>query len=333
MLPRYRCKFIGIMTFLLMLLVTIFIISIGTGFTPLSPGTLFRILIGQGTEVENLILFRFRMPRMVLSMLVGAGLAVSGCVFQAVTKNELAGPSLLGVNAGGGFAVLLFTFFASTTTPYGIFALPFVALIGATVSALLIFMISFRPGRTTSTFQLVLVGVAISSGINALGVIVTVRLSPEQFRVFNTWMIGSVWGSNWNFVLALLPWVCIIIPFLFMNAKTLNVLRLSDEVAIGLGASLGRQRFGFLMLAVALAAACVAISGAIGFVGLICPHIARKLISPTHQYTIPLSAIIGAVLLSGADLISRVVAQPREIPLGIVVAIIGAPYFLYLLMT
>ncbi|MDO5346826.1 MAG: iron chelate uptake ABC transporter family permease subunit, partial [Lachnospiraceae bacterium] len=129
------------------------------------------------------------------------------------------------------------------------------------------------------------------------------------------------------------PWLVIIIPFLIYHSRDLNLLRLSDGVAIGLGSPLKRNRFLYLMLAVALAAACVSVGGAIGFVGLICPHLACKLVGPNHQYCIPVSAATGAILLLAADLVARTVIAPGEMLLGIVVSLIGAPYFLYILLT
>lgn len=326
-------RFSKIIILMMTLLLILCFISINTGYTQLSVSDVIRILIGKGSEEEKLILYDFRLVRIVLAMLVGAGLSVSGTIFQTISKNALASPDLLGVNAGAGIAVLLFTFYEPADKAFGIFVLPFVSLVGALITALLIYFLAHQKDRAISPIRLILVGISITSGINALDLILTVKLSPEQYNTVNTWMIGSVYGNSWNHVLALLPWLVIIIPIFIYSSKGLNLLRLSDGVAIGLGSTLKRSRFIYLMLAVALAASCVAVGGAIGFVGLICPHLARKLVGPNHQYSIPVAALTGAILLLAADLVARTIIAPNEMLLGIVVALIGAPYFLYILVT
>lgn len=313
-------------------LLTVLLISINSGYISLTPKETLKTLFGQGTEQQELILFSFRLPRLILAMLVGAGLSVSGCVFQAVSKNSLASPSLLGINAGGGLSVLLFIYLTPVNTLIGIFTLPVISIIGASITALCIYRLSHKKEEAISPIRLVLIGIGVSAGIQAIELILTTRLSPEKFNRVNIWTIGSLFGSNWNYIIALLPWVCIIIPYFLYHSRKLNILRLSDEVSVGLGANLKRERFIFLMMAVALAGASIAVGGAIGFVGLICPHLTRKLVGPRHEKVIPVATLSGALLLSTVDLISRTIVQPNEIPLGIVVSIVGAPYFLYLLM-
>jgi len=333
MMREKNKRFFKIMIIMVALLLTLFFISIKTGYTKLEVRDVIRILLGGGSEEEKLILYNFRLVRIILAMLVGAGLSVSGTIFQTISKNALASPDLLGVSAGAGIAVLILTFYESSNKALGIFVLPFVALIGALASALLIYFLAHQKDRAISPVRLILIGISITAGINALDLILTVKLSPEKYNAVNTWMIGSLYGNSWKHVLVLLPWIVIIIPIFIYNSKNLNLLRLSEGVAIGLGSPLKRSRFIYLMLAVALAAACVSVGGAIGFVGLICPHLARKLVGANHQYSIPVSAFIGAILLLGADLVSRTIIAPNEMLLGIVVALIGAPYFIYILMT
>lgn len=333
MRKREKRRFALLCFLLLALLMALGFFSMNSGYTDLGMGDVIRILFGGGTEEENLILFDFRLVRIVLAMLVGAGLSVSGTIFQTISKNELASPDLLGVSAGAGFAVLLYTFLIPDDQAIGILALPFVSLAGALTAACLIYTLAHQKGQAISPVRMVLIGISITAGINAADMIVTVRLSPEKYHLVNTWMIGSVYGNSWKHVLALLPWLLIIIPYLVYHARELNLLRLSDGVAIGLGSPLKRSRFLYLMLAVALAAACVSVGGAIGFVGLICPHLARKLVGPNHQYSLPVAALTGAILLLAADWVSRTVIAPNEMLLGIVVSLIGAPYFLYILLT
>ena len=326
---RFLCTLFG----LIVLLFGLMFVSINAGYTDLTVTDVVRILFGGGTQKERLILFDFRLVRIVLAVMVGAGLSVSGAVFQTISKNDLASPDLLGVSAGAGIAVLIYTYFVPDGWADGIFALPFVALFGAVLAALLIYSLAHRKDQAISPMRLILIGISVAAGINAADMIITTRLSPEKFATVNTWMIGSVYGNTWKHVLALLPWLLIILPVLIYRARDLNLLRLSDGVAIGLGSPLKRHRFVYLMIAVALAAACVSIGGTIGFVGLICPHIARKLVGPNHQYCIPIAALMGAILLLAADLVARTVIAPGELLLGIVVSLVGAPYFLYILIT
>jgi iron complex transport system permease protein len=179
--------------------------------------------------------------------------------------------------------------------------------------------------------RLILTGVAIQAGISALTTVLVVKLDETQFDFVANWQAGSIWGSNWKFVLALLPWPILLIPYVLRKSRVLDVLNMGDELAQGLGVAVERERRGLLAAAVALAASAVAVSGSISFVGLIAPHLARRLVGPRHAILLPVCALVGAVLVSAADTIARVIVQPSEIPTGIMVAIVGAPYFLYLL--
>lgn len=323
--------FFCILAIMSVLLVLLFFVSLQAGYTKLSLSEIFAVFLGKGSREQQLIVYQFRLVRIVLAILVGAGLAVSGTIFQTISKNALASPDLLGVNAGAGIAVLIFTFFESSQKAFGILVLPFAALTGALLTALLIYALANKKGTPISPMRLVLVGISVTSGINALDMILTVKLSPEQYNSVNTWLIGSVYGNSWKHVLVLLPWLCII-PFFVYRASVLNLLHLSDGVAIGLGSSLGRSRLVALILATALAAACVAVGGTIGFIGLVCPHLAKSLVGPNHARSIPAAALTGAVLLLAADLVARTIIAPKELLLGIVVSLIGAPYFLYILI-
>ncbi|WP_101698562.1 FecCD family ABC transporter permease [Clostridium minihomine] len=313
------------------LLVLSFLISMNTGYTKLSPLDTLRTLFGGGTGKENLILFGFRLPRIVVSMLVGSGLALSGCIIQGISKNALADPGLLGINAGAGLMVILYVLFFGAQSFLSVFTLPFLALAGAGVTAVAIYALAFKKGEGVAPMRLILTGVAIQAGISALTTVLVVKLDETQFDFVATWQAGSIWGSNWKFVLALLPWLLVLIPYVLTKARVLDVLSLGDDVAYSLGASVEKERRRLLGASVALAASCVAVSGSISFVGLIAPHLARRLVGPRHAVLLPTCALTGAVLVSVADTIARVIVQPSEIPTGIMVAIIGAPYFLYLL--
>ncbi|NBD27122.1 FecCD family ABC transporter permease [Paenibacillus glycinis] len=317
---------------LLALIVLAFILSMNTGFIRLSPLDLLRTLFGSGTDQQHLILFDFRLPRIVISLLIGAGLAVSGSVLQAISRNALADPGILGINAGAGLAVLVFVAFYSSAASAPAYLLPILAWAGAGVAALLVFMISYRKHTGLSSNRLLMNGIAINSGISALTIVISLRLNPDQFQFVSTWMAGSIWGKDWSFVTALLPFIVVLLPYVFYKAHTVNVLSLGNSMATGLGAFVNREQVLLLAAAVGLAGSCVAVSGSIGFVGLITPHLARRLVGSRFQILLPATALAGALLVLVADTLGRWVLQPSEIPAGLVVAVIGAPYFLYLLV-
>lgn len=314
-----------------LLIVLVFIISMNTGYIKLSPVEVIRTLFGFGTDKQQLILFEFRLPRIIISILVGMGLAVSGCVLQGISRNALADPGILGINAGAGLAVMLFISFFPSTTATPVFLLPILAFTGAGVTAIIIYSLAYKRHEGISPMRLLLTGVAVAAGISSAMIVLTLRLSPENYQFVATWLAGSIWGSNWKFVLALLPWIMVLMPFVFAKARVLNVLNLGDLTATGLGASIEKERRVLLAAAVGLAGASVSVSGGIGFVGLIGPHLARQLVGARHQFLLPAAALTGGLLVLIADTIGRWILQPSEIPAGIVVAVIGAPYFLYLL--
>lgn len=328
---KVRTRNIWVLTSLAILIVIALMISMNTGYIKLSPLQVVRTIFGFGTPQEELVLFDFRLPRIVLSILVGMGLAVSGCVLQGVTRNALADSGILGINAGAGLVVMLFISFFPSTTDTPVFMLPILAFIGAGATATIIYVLSYKRHEGISPIRLLLTGVAVAAGISSAMIILTLRLSPENYQFVATWLAGSIWGSNWKFVLSLLPWIIILVLFVYLKANVLNVLNLGDLTAMGLGASIEKERRILLAAAVGLAGASVSVSGGIGFVGLIGPHIARQLVGARHQVLLPTAALMGALLVLVADTIGRWILQPSEIPAGIVVAIIGAPYFLYLL--
>ncbi|PWA12987.1 iron ABC transporter permease [Pueribacillus theae] len=327
---RHRKNTLLIST-LILLILAMMIISMNTGFIRLTPWETIRTLFGMGTEKQNLILFEFRLPRIVIAVLVGMALAVSGGILQGVSRNALADPGILGINAGAGLAVMLFISFFPSTKATPVFFLPLLAFIGAGLTAALIYILSYKRGEGISPIRLLLTGVAVAAGISAAMIVLTLRLSPEDYQFVAVWLAGSIWGSNWKFVIALLPWVLLLLPFAYVKARVLNTLHLGEIPATGLGLAIQRERLILLAVAVGLAGASVSVSGGIGFVGLIAPHLARQLVGAKHQYLIPTAALIGALLIITADTIGRWIIEPSEIPAGIVVAVIGAPYFLYLL--
>ena len=325
-------RFVATFLVLAALLLGLFFLHLQAGFHYFTKGHLLAILFFGGTPEERLTVFDFRMVRSILAVLIGMGLAVSGAVFQTISKNELASPSLLGVNAGAALAVMLLIYGSSSATGLGIWQQPLAAVVGGALAAALVFFLSHRRGRMTSTYNLVLNGIAVTAGLHALQILLLVSLDPTRFQQVNTWLIGSIFGNSWTHVDILFFIVLAGLLFLLANHETLDLLALREETALGLGLRVNRTRFVLLMAAVVLASSCVAVGGSIGFVGLICPHIARRLVGVAHCRYLPVTALLGGILLVAADYTARVIIAPDEMLVGLVVSLIGAPYFLYILL-
>ncbi|KAA6450625.1 iron ABC transporter permease [Bacillus swezeyi] len=323
-----------VMLIMAVLMIAVFLLSMNTGEIRIAPLDALKTLFGFGTPQDELVLFEFRLPRMVLAMLIGAGVAIAGAVWQGVSQNDLADPGILGINAGAGFAVVLFIFFfqgsidgLQTST---IFSLPIFAFFGACFAVILIYLLAWKKGL--DPIRLVLVGIGVNAAFAAAILMLQLKMDPNDFMQAAVWLSGSIWNSNWSSVSATLPWIVVLIPFILYKARYLNVLNLGDQIAQGLGTAVEKERGILLLAAAALSGACVAAGGNITFLGLIAPHIARRLVGPKHQLLIPASALTGALLFLLADLLSRVVLAPSEIPVGLVISALGAPYFIYLLM-
>lgn len=325
-------RFVATFLVLAALLLGLFFLHLQAGFHYFTKEHLLAILFFGGTPEERLTVFDFRMVRSILAVLIGMGLAVSGAVFQTISKNELASPSLLGVNAGAALAVMLLIYGSSSATGLGIWQQPLAAVVGGALAAAFVFFLSHRRGRMTSTYNLVLNGIAVTAGLHALQILLLVSLDPTRFQQVNTWLIGSIFGNSWTHVAILFFIVLAGLLFLLANHETLDLLALREETALGLGLRVNRTRFVLLMAAVVLASSCVAVGGSIGFVGLICPHIARRLVGVAHCRYLPVTALLGGILLVAADYTARVIIAPDEMLVGLVVSLIGAPYFLYILL-
>jgi iron complex transport system permease protein len=325
-------KRVRITLFISILLLSIsFVVSVATGFVSLSPFQLARTIIGLGNHQENLILFDFRLPRIIVTILAGMGLAISGAILQSITKNPLSDPGILGVNSGAGLMVVLYVAYFSIESTSFIYVLPLFALIGGILSMVVIYFLSYKRGEGVDSTRLILVGVGMAAALNGFIFTITARLEEEQNAFIANWIAGRIWGDDWTFVLTLLPWILLLVPIVFSKSHILNVLNLNEHVSLGLGANVERERKILLFIAVALAAASVSVSGGIAFIGLMAPHIARNLVGPRHQAFLPIAAVIGSILLLVSDTIGRSILDPSGIPAGIIVTIIGAPYFLYLM--
>jgi ABC-type Fe3+-siderophore transport system permease subunit len=297
----------------------------------LSPLEVFKVIIGEGTSKQNLIVFDFRLPRIVLSILVGIGMGISGCIMQSLLKNDMASPGTLGISSGSGLFVLMYiTLFASEGLLSPIL-LPGLAFAGGLTAAFLIFMFAFRRGRDISPTGLILTGVAMGSGYSALSLMLTLRLDKQQYDFALRWQAGDLWGDDWSYIMVLLPWVLIICFYVFYRSNTLNTLNLGNQTASGLGVAIKREFIGLTIAAVALASGSVALGGNFFFVGMVSPHLARKLVGPNHKLLLPTTALVGALVILIADTLTRTISFGADIPTGIIITILVTPYFLYLL--
>ncbi|GIO40948.1 FecCD family ABC transporter permease [Paenibacillus apis] len=325
-------KFIGWLFGLSIALVVAMLLSVRIGTVELSYSDIWQILIGKGDQRLRMVFIDFRLPRTMIAVMIGAALAVSGAIMQGVSRNSLADPGLLGINAGAGLMVMLYVFFFGISASSSIFLLPLLALIGASTAALLIFILAYKKQEGLSPIRLVLSGIGVAAGISAAITILTIQFNPQQYQFIATWLAGSIWGTSWMFVLALLPWLVVLLPYVYSRSNVLNILMLSEDTASGLGARITLEQLKMLAVAVGLAAAAVSVSGSIGFVGLIAPHIARICVGARHQRLLPISALFGALLVTIADILGRSLMNGNEIPVGVVIAVIGAPYFIFLLL-
>lgn len=302
--------------------------SVSYGEYAIAPFDILKTLLGISSDNTDVafVIYTLRLPRIVTALLVGIGLATSGAILQGLTRNSLAAPDIVGVNAGAALvAVALIV--ALPSLP--LFWLPLGAFLGALLTALSIYLLSWNRG--SSPVRLILVGIGINALANAFISLLVTFGEINSVSQALIWLTGSVYGRSWPEVMALVPWLVVCLPLMFWLARDLDILALGDEIATGLGSPVERRRAGLLLLSVALAGASVATAGLIGFVGLMAPHVARQLVGQAHQGMLFVSAAVGALMVVAADLVGRSLFAPIELPCGLITALIGAPYFLFLL--
>lgn len=317
---------------LLALITITVVVSSGMGYSSLSYDRLLPTLLGQGTFKEEFVLFSIRLPRIFITLLAGMALALSGSILQGITRNDLADPGIIGINAGAGVGIAAFFLFIPIEAGSFVYMLPLVAFIGAFLTACVIYLFSFNRTAGLHPVRLVLIGVGFSMALSGAMIVLISSAEREKVDFIAKWLAGNIWGTDWPFILAILPWLAILIPFTLYKASRLNLLRLSEPVAIGVGVSVEKERILLLIAAVALAASAVSVTGGIAFIGLMAPHLAKAFVGPRNQLFIPVAILIGGFLLLLADSIGRNLVDPDGIPAGIMVALIGAPYFIYLLL-
>ncbi|MBN9384744.1 MAG: iron ABC transporter permease [Chitinophagaceae bacterium] len=302
----------------------------------ISPGQVIAVLLNKigihlpvaYTEGMEGVLLQIRLPRVILAVLVGAGLAVAGASLQGLFRNPMADPVLIGISSGASLAAV-----ATIVCLGGIashYLLNTASFLGACLSAIILFRMG-RSGGHTIVAMLLLAGLAVNALCNAMTGLITYSANNEQLRSVTFWLMGSLGGASWKLVLSLLPFIITPVLLLPLSAKALNAWSLGEQEAIHLGIDVRMLKARIMVLTTLAVGASVAVAGIIGFVGLIVPHIIRTLSGSDHRRLLPDSALFGAILLVLADLVSRTLLAPAELPIGIITAMLGTPLFIYLL--
>jgi len=275
---------------------------------------------------EHIIIQNVRIPRALIAACVGASLAITGVLMQTLTKNPLASPGILGINAGAGFAVVFAMIFFHVSS---LQAFAWIAFLGAAIAALSVYAISSAGRDAVTPVKITLAGAAISALFASFtqGLLATNEAALEQVLF---WLAGSVQGRKLEILLSVLPYLVIgWIGALLISSK-MNILALGDDVARGLGLPLGLMKLMVGIIVILLAGGSVAIAGPIGFVGIVVPHFARKFVGTDHRWLIPMAALLGGILLLIADVAARYIILPQEVPVGVMTAMIGTPFFIFL---
>jgi iron complex transport system permease protein len=333
------CKRQAVWLLLAVLLIMI-ILAVAIGSIYISPLKVMKILLYQlpgvgGKIVPNwpesyeTIITLFRLPRVVLAMVVGSALALAGAIFQGLFKNPMADPHIIGASAGAGLGATLAISLGLSIGWNGLGAVPLLAALGSFLTVILVYNLA-RTGGTVPIPNLLLAGVALSSFLSAM-ISLLIYFGQDQMHTIVFWLMGGLSGRTWDYVWFTLPYLLVAACVAIYYARDLNLMLLGEESAHNLGVEVERVKAILLLVASILTGAAVAASGMIGFVGLIVPHVARILVGPDHRILVPVSILAGAILLLGADILARTVLAPVELPLGVVTALFGAPFFIFLL--
>ena len=307
----------------LSLMVLLFGLSIRLGTYTLSFEEIWAAF--QPDDKNYFTLMEYRLPRAVLAILLGGALAISGVLVQSVVRNPLASPDILGINNAAGLVAVSVLMFLPNLAFYW---MPIFAFLGGVLSFVILWIVcgfNFRP------IKMAIIGVALSALWAAISHYLMLT-NPVEINTAMLWLTGSLWGRSWSYLNVVLPWLLVLLPLPFIFCRDLDTLGLGENKASTLGVTVNKVQISVLVLAVALSTTAVAICGPIAFLGLVAPHLARRLVGGRHRTLLPAALIIGALLLQLSDILARVIDPPTELPAGILTAIIGAPYFFYLLM-
>jgi iron complex transport system permease protein len=331
---RFR-RFLLVAGMLALILLAAIVASMVTGSFGMTLAELIETLTGRGGRQQEIALFTIRVPRILIALLVGGALAVSGAILQSVTRNDLADPGILGISSGSALFVVIYIYLTNGGNYYSvptltIFTMPLIALAGGLIAALLIYVLAWRRGMKPT--RLLLMGIAVNAAFAALIVMLQISFDVKDFNRVLMWTMGSIWGASQSYVLAVGPALLLLAGFAIYQSRYLDVYTLGDETASELGVNVERRRRTLIATAAGLAALATAVAGSIAFVGLLAPHIARRLVGPQHRYLLPIAMFIGMILVVTSDIIARNLFAPIEIHLGIVISLIGVPYFMYLLL-
>ncbi|HMB24464.1 MAG: FecCD family ABC transporter permease [Chloroflexota bacterium] len=317
-----------LITLLALVLMLLLSLAIGSVFIP--PAELWRAASGVASnDTFRTILWNIRLPRTVLIALVGAALAGSGAAYQGLFRNPLADPYLIGVASGAGLGAIIAMSIRWPYTALGLLAIPLAAFIASLLTVVIVYTLA-RIGGSVPTTNLILAGVAVSSFATSLTSFLMLRSNGEVRRAIG-WLLGGVSLVNWNAILALIPYLAVGLTTLILSGYALNLLQFGDDQATQLGLNVRRAKIIIITAASLVTAAAVSFAGIIGFVGLIVPHIVRIWWGVDYRKLIPLSILGGASILLLADVLSRIVLVQQELPVGIVTALAGAPFFLWVL--
>ena len=314
---------IGFYVITLSMIVLLFGLSIRLGTYTLSFEEIWAAF--QPDDKNYFTLMEYRLPRAVLAILLGGALAISGVLVQSVVRNPLASPDILGINNAAGLVAVSVLMFLPNLAFYW---MPIFAFLGGVLSFVILWIVcgfNFRP------IKMAIIGVALSALWAAISHYLMLT-NPVEINTAMLWLTGSLWGRSWSYLNVVLPWLVVLLPLPFIFCRDLDTLGLGENKASTLGVTVNKVQISVLVLAVALSTTAVAICGPIAFLGLVAPHLARRLVGGRHRTLLPAALIIGALLLQLSDILARVIDPPTELPAGILTAIIGAPYFFYLLM-
>ena len=325
-------------------LVLSIVVSLAVGAVAISPLQVISIVASwlgieslpwEYSATQQTVLESIRAPRVLLGVFVGAGLAISGATMQGFFRNPLADPALIGISSGAALAavsviVLGASYFSGFMDKFGLYALPIAAFLGGLVTTFIVYFFSKGNGKTVVATML-LVGIAINAIAGAATGLLTYMADDAQLRTLTFWSMGSLAGGGWENLKIVIPLMLIPIVLLPLYANALNAILLGESEAMHLGFNLEKIKREIIILVAFCVGVSVSIAGIIGFVGLVVPHILRLMFGPDHRWLLPASALLGASLLLWADLLARTVVVPAELPIGIITAMLGGPFFLWIL--